>query len=341
MSVGINSSKYSVYELWVAGEEYPFYVGKGLKRRPYCHLRLARSGEESYKSRKIRKAWRENLPIIIKHVLRTDIEQEAFNEEKRLIEFYGRKDIGNGSGSLVNHTNGGDGTSGYRGNQAWLGRSHSEETRRKIGDGNRGKVVTEDTRLKMKLAWETRSPASEETRKRMSDSNKGRIVTEETRQKLREINTGRVVTEETRQKLREINTGKHHSEETIQKLRESSTGRHHSEDTCRKISAIHKGKVVTEETRQKLREINTGKHLSEETRLKIQKSCKGKSNGPHSDETKEKMSLSAKARAPISEETRKKMSNSRIGKIRGPYKNKKLEKIAPNSTDNITQEGLS
>lgn len=37
------------------------------------------------------------------------------------------------------------------GNTIWLGKKHTEETKKKIGDGNRGKFVSEETREKLRL----------------------------------------------------------------------------------------------------------------------------------------------------------------------------------------------
>jgi hypothetical protein len=59
-----------------------------------------------------------------------------------------------------------------KGNKRCVGRVISEETRKKIGDSNRGKRHTE------------------ETKRKMSESTKGTFVSEETRQKLSDLNRG-------------------------------------------------------------------------------------------------------------------------------------------------------
>lgn len=74
-----------------------------------------------------------------------------------------------------------------------------------------------------------------------------------------------------------------------------------SEETIKKLSKAGKGRKPW----------NKGKHISEETRQKIKGHTpwnKGKVGV--SEETRKKMSESAKRRPPISEETRRKMSNS-------------------------------
>jgi group I intron endonuclease len=81
---------------------------------------------------------------------------------------------------------------------------------------------------------------SEETRKKMSDSSKGkpkpwligRKVSDETKEKIRQINLGRILSEDTRKKISENHHdisgknnpmyGKKHSPETIEKLREKA-----------------------------------------------------------------------------------------------------------------------
>ena len=246
----MNSSKYSVYELWVAGESSPFYVGKGLNGRPYAHINLAKNGDMSFKSKKIRKAWKMNFPIIIKHVFRTDIEQEAFNEEIRLINYYGRRD--KNTGVLVNFTDGGEGTSGH---------IKTKETCRKLSKLNRGRVFTEEHRKNLSDAHKGKT-LPEEQRRKIGEASKGHVKSEETRRKLSEALKGRKLSEAQRQSLMRANIGRVHSEETRRKISESGKGRITSEETCRKISLAKKGKPrgpLSEETRRKMSESRTGK----------------------------------------------------------------------------------
>ena len=125
--------------------------------------------------------------------------------EKELIQKIGRADLG--LGVLVNMTNGGDSNSTtknrkrvYKGDtqlfikheeveeyirKGWtLG--HTKETKQKIGLGNKGKNVSEETKIKqrkpkslearlnIKKAAQNRKPVSEKTRKLMSDHRKGK-----------------------------------------------------------------------------------------------------------------------------------------------------------------------
>ena len=77
--------------------------------------------------------------------------EEACDKEKELISLYGRKDLG--VGTLVNHTNGGDGS---------YGRVYSNETRIKMGLNRKGKRCTEEHK--------------EKTRKSMLGKNKKKVI---------------------------------------------------------------------------------------------------------------------------------------------------------------------
>lgn len=75
------------------------------------------------------------------------------------------------------------------------GFTRSEETKRKMSEAQKGKIVSEETRKKMSLARKGRpahnkgKPAkhaiSEETKRKMSESHKGKKHSEETKAKMR------------------------------------------------------------------------------------------------------------------------------------------------------------
>jgi hypothetical protein len=81
-------------------------------------------------------------------------------------------------------TLGGDGRLGYK---------LSEETKRKIGEGNFGKIMSDDARAKMSIAAKKRcvgkpSPMdgkkhTDDSLKKISESSKGRVFSEESRRK--------------------------------------------------------------------------------------------------------------------------------------------------------------
>jgi len=103
------------------------------------------------------------------NIIHKDIDwEEAKKIEILLIEKYGRKDLG--LGNLVNMTDGGEGV---------FGLIMSEETRQKIGEGNKGntnmlgKIHSEETIQKMREAKKGNTNKlgkthSEETRQKMS-----------------------------------------------------------------------------------------------------------------------------------------------------------------------------
>ena len=111
--------------LWLRQDGTPYYVGKGKKRR----------GLRSY-------AHNVNCPMDRERILVQEwpSEQDAFEAEKFLISFYGRKDLK--TGVLLNRTDGGQGMSGYK---------HTEETKTLLSQLKKG--VTHKSR-----------PHSEETK---------------------------------------------------------------------------------------------------------------------------------------------------------------------------------
>jgi hypothetical protein len=116
---------------------------------------------------------------------------------------------------LFNFTKGGDGM---------LGHKMSDETKRKIGEANRGKIRTEETRRKLSEAHKGYTP-SLETRRKMSEAWKGenhpyygKPLPLEIRKKISETLKGRKLSLETRKKISEAQKGKPVSKETRKKL---------------------------------------------------------------------------------------------------------------------------
>ena len=104
---------------------------------------------------------------------------------------------------------------------------------------------------------EAKENISEETRKKMSDAQQGRLVSEETRKKMRE--TRKNISEETRKKLSDSHKGKHLSEEHKKKLSDAQKGeknyfynRSFSEEHKRKLSDSTKRLWCNQEFREKM-----------------------------------------------------------------------------------------
>lgn len=140
--------------LWLREDGTPYYVGKGTGSRAFSrdqHIQIPPK-DKSY--------------ILIQEFL---TEQESFEAEKFLINFYGRKDLG--TGCLRNLTEGGDGSSGYKHtseaiqkikenvrkqvhpyNKGRLGQKMSDEHKRKISEAHKGKKLSYTTKLKISRA---------------------------------------------------------------------------------------------------------------------------------------------------------------------------------------------
>ena len=105
---------------------------------------------------------------------------------------------------------------------------------------------------------------SEETRKKLSDINKGKRHSDESKKKMSLSHKGKIRTEEHRKHLSEAMKGKKkkpHSSETRLKIGLGNKGKIVSEETRSKIARSEKGKIVTKETRLKQSLSHLGKKL--------------------------------------------------------------------------------
>lgn len=149
--------------------------------------------------------------------------------ERRLINWYGRIDLG--TGILRNQTDGGDGGKG-----ASIGNRLSDDTKQKISLAHKGKK---------------KSPMSEESKKKLSDSmigkNRGKKRTEQ-RVRQSQVQKGKIRnphTEETKKKLRELNLGKINGpmdEEHKRKISDALKGKVRSKEHSENLSKALKGR---------------------------------------------------------------------------------------------------
>jgi len=130
----------------------PYYIGMGKKQRAWKPHRRRNSNTELLPKNK-------NCIVIITDDLTL---VGAIAMERRLIRWYGRKDIS--TGILTNMTDGGEG--GY-------GRRINEYQRQVLRLARNGQGPSKEAREK---AWETRRGAidTQETRRKKSESNKGK-----------------------------------------------------------------------------------------------------------------------------------------------------------------------
>lgn len=173
--------KFYVYEYWDVNKNEPFYVGKGSGKRYSFHLTEAKQDNKEgnmHKKNRISKLLKEDHKIDIRFVFETNKEQDAYDEETRLIQLYGRRDLG--TGPLTNLNNGGKGSS-----------SPSPEIRIKIGGAMRGKKHTKETIEKIRKAG-IGVTHSKKTKEKMSNSAKGRKFSKETIEKMRKAKEGYV-----------------------------------------------------------------------------------------------------------------------------------------------------
>jgi hypothetical protein len=197
---------YGLYDLRTDELRYVGYTTKSIEERCYHHIKNSMYQNKTHKTKWINNLLKENLQPIIKPI--EIIELHNFDQllEKLwyLEDFYIQKYKNEG----IKLTNSKDGGKGGRFTEevkkkmseiqkgeksAWWGKKHSEETKIKIGLGNKNKVL------------------SEETRKRIGEKSKGRVLSEETKKKISEALKGD----------KNHFYGKKHSEETKRKISEN------------------------------------------------------------------------------------------------------------------------
>jgi hypothetical protein len=110
------------------------------------------------------------------------------------------------------------------------GTHHSEKTRKKISEAQKGKTISEVAKRKMSKSkkGKTRKPFTEETKRKMSEAQKGK-------------NLGKTHTEATKKKMSEAQKGRP----------PTNKGRPHTKETKRKISEAQKGKTISEVAKRK------------------------------------------------------------------------------------------
>lgn len=167
----------------------PFYIGKGKSQRLNDHTSLCT--HNPFKARKIAKIERSGAEIICINKKSKLTEKQALDLEINLIEKIGRRDMK--LGPLINLTDGGEGLTNPSkltrekigkasiGRQAFLGKTHTDEAKRKIGLASTGRIFSDKTRKKMSLNMKgDRNPFfgkqhTEQTRERISEAKMGTV----------------------------------------------------------------------------------------------------------------------------------------------------------------------
>ncbi len=141
-------------------------------------------------------------------------------------------------------------------NNPMTGKHPTEETRKKLSAVHKGKLFTEEHKRKISESQKGKTHTPQNAFKKGNTIGIGRIVSEETRQKMREASTGRtinsgkrVVTKkekkkrgptslETKMKLSAYQKGRIHSEEWRRKLSETKKAQWKDPDFCKKMGKV-------------------------------------------------------------------------------------------------------
>ena len=164
----------------------PIYVGKGKGDRAFVHLK--RCGNRMFANR-LAKMKRNGINPVIEFLCTNVDEELAFLVEAEAIDKYGRRD--NGKGTLLNHTNGGDGISGY---------AHTAETKRKIAEAKLGSTHSTETKKRLSECQKGK-PRPIESVEKTAASNRGKTRTAETKQRMSAWQIGRKMTAEAKAKM--------------------------------------------------------------------------------------------------------------------------------------------
>mgnify|MGYP003489713547 CR=1 FL=1 len=170
-----------------------FYIGYG----GFNKLEKENTYKRAYSLRDRNKYWyniTNNTQYIIEIMMEELSIDKAIEKEIELISLYGRLDLK--KGTLVNMTDGGEGNS-----------NSSLETRLKISKSNKGKVFSDDHKLKLSIERRKRV-TTDETKEKMSESHKGKTGkkhTQESKDKISNSLSGKV--SKKRVKIICLNTG--------------------------------------------------------------------------------------------------------------------------------------
>jgi hypothetical protein len=198
------------YYIYIFKDEngVPFYIGKGHGKRYLMHL-LGKGNLYVLNVIEQIEAAGKDFDIAIEYV---DSEQRAFEREIELIRLHGRRDIG--TGTLCNHTDGGEGASG---------RILSKETIERIRRALTGKRLSEQHVESLRRSHQGHTP-SEANRRAVSAAVKGKSLSPEQVERLRNqgYNAGRLGQQNTTEHNAKVSialTGRKLSEEHRSALR--------------------------------------------------------------------------------------------------------------------------
>lgn len=234
-----------IYKIYWNENDY-FYFGQAIhiKERIGKHLRLLKIGKHS--NIKLQHIYNKyGIPVydIVERCLNFDLD----NREQHYIDVYFKDD------NCCNLSPTASSNKGVKFSEETklkiskksLGRYHTEETKRAIGDKQRGalnhsfgKKLTDEHKAKISPLGRKQKA---ETKIKIGNRHRGKIVSEETRNKLRKRNTGKMATEETKKKMSKARIGKPVPYETRIKMSNTHKGKKMSAEACIKNGIAHSG----------------------------------------------------------------------------------------------------
>ena len=205
-----------------SGKVYVGLTGGTLRRRMGQHYGDARRGGSYPFHNALRKYGDRLVWSVLEEV---EGYEEACDAEIRWIDGLGAAVSG------YNATFGGDG-----------GVTPTEETRRRISEGLRGRILSREHRERIAEGLKGRR-SSEQSKEKNRKAHLGKRASKETRQKMHETHLGQVLSEDTKEKLR----GREFSVEHRQKLSEAGKGREFRTEHRARMSQAHSQEIVRED----------------------------------------------------------------------------------------------
>ena len=189
--------EYYLYYHYTLDTNELFYIGKG-------------TGNRAWSCRRRNKWWNNK---VTKHGFRVEIVQDHISEQEAIMLEIDMIALNRKIGkNLVNLTNGGEGTSGFKLASIGKHKINSPEARIKMSKAKKGCTPWNKGKFGVQMP-------SEETKVKISRALKGRIFSDEHRAKISVANTGRYYSPETRSKMSLAK--KNISEETRNKMSHS------------------------------------------------------------------------------------------------------------------------